>query len=107
MLLTFDQLDAVIDQVGGEVLDLLLAELDLLDALDDLVIGEEALLLSRGDELVEFLDVGKSNVDSEHLCTTSGYDFRWRGTTIERTTDAGSLLRLTSRRVTLHQDSPN
>ncbi len=76
MLLALDQLDAVVDQVGGEVLDLLLRELDFLDPLDDLVVGEEALLLSRRDELVEFLDVGKSNVDSEHLSTTSGYDVR-------------------------------
>jgi hypothetical protein len=29
--------------------------------------------LSRGDELLQFFDVGKSNIDSEHLSTTSGY----------------------------------
>ena len=61
------------DQIGGEVLDLLLRELDFLESLDDLVIGEDALLLSRLDQLVEFLDVGQSNVDSEHLSTTSDY----------------------------------
>ena len=74
MVLALDQLDAVVDQICGEVLDLLLRELDFLDSLDDLVVGEEALLLSRRDQLVEFFDVGKSNVDSEHLSTTSGYD---------------------------------
>ena len=76
MLLAFDELDTVVDQVGGEVLDLLLRQFDFLDALDDLVVGQEALLLSRRYELLELLDVGKSNVDSEHLSTTSGYDVR-------------------------------
>jgi len=76
VLLAFDELDAVIDQVGGEVLYLLLRELDFLDPFDDLVVGQKALLLSRRYELLEFLDVGKSNVDSEHLSTTSGYDVR-------------------------------
>ena len=76
MLLALDQLDAVVDQVGREVFDLLLRELDFLDPLDDLVIGEEPLLLSRRDELLKLLDVGKSNVDGEHLSTTSGYDVR-------------------------------
>src|SRR6266567_6321113 len=72
VLLAFDELDAVIDQIGGEVLDLLFRELDFLDSLDDLVVGQEAFLLSRRDQLVEFLDVGQSNVDSEHESTTSG-----------------------------------
>ena len=72
VLLALDELDAVVDQVGGEILDLLLRELDFLEALDDLVVGEEALLLSRLDELLQFLDFGERNVDSEHLSTTSG-----------------------------------
>ncbi len=66
----------MVDQVGGEVLDLLLRQLDLVDAFDDLVVGQEAFLLPRRDKLLQFLDVGKSNVDSEHLSTTSGYDVR-------------------------------
>ena len=73
VLLALDELDAVVDQVRREVFDLLLRELDFLDPLDDLVIGEEPLLLSRRDELLQLFDVGKSNVDSEHLSTTSGY----------------------------------
>ena len=73
VLFAFDELDAVVDQVRREVFDLLLRELDFLDPFDDLVIGEEPLLLSRRDELLQLLDVGKSNVDSEHLSTTSGY----------------------------------
>ena len=66
MLLTLHQLDAVIDQVRVEVLDLLLCELHLLEALDDLVVGEEALVDALGDELVKLLDVRKRDVDGEH-----------------------------------------
>src|SRR6266567_3003803 len=72
VLLAFDELDPVVDQIRREVFDLLLGELDFLDSFDDLVIGEESFLLSRRDQLVEFLDVGQSNVDSEHESTTSG-----------------------------------
>ena len=39
---------------------------------DDLVVGEEAFLLPRLDELLQLLDLGKSDVDSEHLTPTSG-----------------------------------
>jgi hypothetical protein len=73
VILALDQLDALVDQIRREVLDLLLRELDFLDSLDDLVIGEDALLLSRLDQLVEFFDIGQSNVDSEYLSTTSDY----------------------------------
>ena len=72
MLLAFDELDAVVDQIGGEVFDLLLGELDFLEPFDDLVVGEEPFLLPRRNQLLEFFDVGKSNVDSEHESTTSG-----------------------------------
>ena len=72
MLLALDELDAVVDQVRREVLELLLRELDLLDARDDLVVGEEALLLARLDELVQLLDLGKRDVDREHMTPTSG-----------------------------------
>ena len=84
MLFALDELDAVIDQVRREVLDLLLGELDFLDPLDDLVVGEEAFLLSRRDELLQLFDVGKSNVDSEHLSTTSGFAWADGGTTETR-----------------------
>ena len=58
VLLAFHELDAVVDEVGREVFDLLLRELDFLDSLDDLVVGEEALLLTRRNQLLEFFDVG-------------------------------------------------
>ena len=63
---TFDQLDRVVDQVRVEVLDLLLRELHFLQTGDDLVVGEEALLLTVLDELLELLDLGKGDIDGEH-----------------------------------------
>ena len=42
-------------------------QLDLLEAVHDLVVGEEAFLLPRFDELVEFFYVGEGDVDSEHV----------------------------------------
>ncbi len=71
MLLTFDELDPVVDQVCREVLELLFRELDLLDSRNDLVVGEEAFLLARLDELVQLLDFGKRDVDREHQTPTS------------------------------------
>ena len=65
MLLALQQLDAVVDQVRVEVLDLLLRSLDVLEPGDDLVVGEEPFLLSVLDELVEFLDLWQRNVDGE------------------------------------------
>ena len=57
VLLALDELDAVIDQVRVEVLDLLLGEIDVLEALDDLVVGEDPLVEPLLDELVELLDL--------------------------------------------------
>ena len=71
VLLALDELDAVVDQVRREVLELLLGELDLLEPGDDLVVGEEALLLAGLDELVQLLDLGKGDVDREQLTPTS------------------------------------
>ncbi len=76
MLLPLDELDTVVDQVRSEIFDLLLRELDFLDSLDDVVIGEEPLLLPGRDELVQLLDVGKNNVGSEHLARPPAYDVR-------------------------------
>src|SRR5439155_172429 len=73
VLFPFDELDAVVDQVRGEVFDLLLRQLDFLEPFDDLVVGEEAFLLPRIDQLLQFFDVGERDVDGEHLSTTSGY----------------------------------
>jgi hypothetical protein len=79
VVLALDELDAVVDQVGGEVFELILRELDFLHTGDDLVIGEEALLLPRLDELLELLDLGESDVDGEQLSSTSGFDVGSRG----------------------------
>src|SRR5471030_1320248 len=65
-MLTLEQLDTMVDQVGREVFKLFLRELDLFEAGDDLVIGKEALLLPRLDKLGEFFDLGERDVDSEH-----------------------------------------
>ena len=56
----------MVDEVGVEVLDLLLGEVDLLEPRDDLVVGEEPLLLPLGDELVQLFDVGEGDVDRQH-----------------------------------------
>jgi hypothetical protein len=76
--LAFDDVDAVLDQVRVEVLDLLLRELNVLARGRDLVVGQEAFLPPFGDELVELFDVRKRDVDGEHVpnlpglgCTTA------------------------------------
>ena len=66
MLLPLDQLDRVVDGVGGELFELLLRQLDVLERVDDLVVGEESLFLPLLDELVQFLDVWQSDLDGEH-----------------------------------------
>src|SRR5205085_8954024 len=65
VVLARDQVDPVVDQVGVEVLDLLLRELDLFEPADDLVVAEEPFLLSVLDELVQFLDVRQRDVDRQ------------------------------------------
>ena len=66
MLLALHQLDAVVDQVRVEVFDLLLRQLDLVEALDDLVVREESLLHAVLNELLELFDVREGDVDGEH-----------------------------------------
>ena len=56
----------MVDQVGVEVLDLLLGELDVLEPGDDLVVGEEPLLGSLLDKLLKLFDFRKSDIDGEH-----------------------------------------
>ena len=56
----------MVDQIGIEVLDLFLGELDLLEPGDDLVIGEKPFLLALRDELLELFDLGESDIDGEH-----------------------------------------
>ena len=66
VLLALDQLDPVVDQVGVEVLDLLLRELDVLEPGDDLVVGQEALLVAVLNELLKLFDVRQRDIDGEH-----------------------------------------
>ena len=66
VLLSLDELDRVVDRIGGELLELLLRQLDVLERVDDLVVGEEPLLLPLLYELVQFLDVWQSDLDGEH-----------------------------------------
>ena len=66
VLLTLDQVDAVVDQVRVEVLDLLFGEIDVLEAGDDLVVGQKPLLLPFLDELLDLFDVRQRDVDREH-----------------------------------------
>src|SRR6266567_9581455 len=53
MGLALDELDAVIDQIGVEVFDLLLAELDFLEPGSDLVVVEDSLLETLLDQPLE------------------------------------------------------
>src|SRR5688572_6547767 len=76
VLLPFDQLDRVVDEVRVEVLDLLFGEVDFLEPRDDLVVGEESLLCSVLYQLVELFDVREGDVD----CEQAGPLFRSRGT---------------------------
>jgi hypothetical protein len=79
VLLALEEVDSVLDEIRVEVLDLLLRELHFLQTADDLVVGQEALFLALGDELLELLDLGKRDLDREHVlepprtsrCTTA------------------------------------
>ena len=78
MLVAFDELDRVVDQIRVEVLDLLLRELDLFEPRDDLVVREEPLLEPLLDEALELLDLGEGNIDRQHgpgflLSRSNGY----------------------------------
>ena len=66
MLLPLHQLDSVVDEVRVEVLDLLLRELDVLEPVDDFVVGQEATFDAGLNELLEFLDLRESDIDGEH-----------------------------------------
>jgi hypothetical protein len=64
--LALDELDAVVDQVGVEVFDLLLGELDLVEPGGDLVVVQDSLLEPLLNQLLEFLDLGERDFDGEH-----------------------------------------
>src|SRR5207253_7309596 len=76
--LALDELDSVVDQVGVEVLDLLLGELDVLEPGDDLVVGEESLFRSVRDELLKLLDFRERDVDGEQVAASG---LSWLGGT--------------------------
>jgi hypothetical protein len=61
-----EQLDVVVEQVGVEVLELLLGELDLLQRRGDLVVGQVALVVAFLNQRPQLLDVRKRGVDREH-----------------------------------------
>ena len=68
VLLPFDQLDVVVDQVRVEVFDLLFRELDFLEPGDDLVVGEEAFLRVRPRRASGALRLrGAASLDGEQL----------------------------------------
>ncbi len=78
MLDAFVELDRVVDQVRVEIFDLLLRELDVVEARDDLVIGEEPFLDPLLDQALELLDFGKGDIDGQHdpgflLSRSNGY----------------------------------
>jgi hypothetical protein len=66
VLLPLDELDRMVDRIGGELLELLFRQLDVLERVDDLVVGEESLFLPVLDELVQFLYIWQSDLDGEH-----------------------------------------
>jgi hypothetical protein len=72
------ELDRVIDQIGVEVLDLLLGELDVVEPRHDLVVREEPLLEPLLDQALELLDLGEGDIDGQHglgflLSRSNGY----------------------------------
>src|SRR5512133_2000667 len=75
--LALDELDAVIDQIGVEVFDLLLAELDIVEPRGDLVIVEDALLEAFLNELLELFDLGERDFDGEHRPPLSRAGWTW------------------------------
>jgi hypothetical protein len=90
VLLPLDELDPVVDEVGVEVLDLLLGELDLLEPGDDLVVGEEPLLDAVLNELLQLFDVRQRDLDGQQR--TSAFLAWIDGTTcLERTREPTDL----------------
>jgi hypothetical protein len=63
--LALQQLDPVVDQVGVEVFDLLLRQLDVVEPDRDLVICENALLETFLNEFLELFDFRKGDFDGE------------------------------------------
>src|SRR6185295_3553603 len=64
--LPVEQLDVVVEQVGVEVLELFLGELDLLERLGDLVEREVPLVLAFLDKSLQLLDVRQRDLDRQH-----------------------------------------
>jgi hypothetical protein len=61
-----EELDVVVEEVGVEVLELLLGDLGLLERAGDLVVCEVPLLLALLHQCLELFDIGQSDVDRQH-----------------------------------------
>jgi len=59
--LALDELDAVVDQIGVEAVNLLLAELEILQPCRDLVVVEEPFLETVLGELLQLLNLGTTS----------------------------------------------
>jgi hypothetical protein len=81
--LALDELDSVVDQVRVEVLDLLLAELDVVQAQRDLVVVQDTLLQTLLHELLKLFDLRERDLDGEQ--STSGSRVGWLGRTYSNT----------------------
>ena len=66
VLLTLDEIDALIGEIRVEVLDLLRGQIGSVQCAHDLVVCQEALLLAVLDELLKLVDVWYRDVDREH-----------------------------------------
>ena len=66
VLLALEQVDAVLDEVGVEVLDLLPGEIDVLEPGNDFIEGQKTLLLALLYELVKLFDVRDGDIDRQH-----------------------------------------
>ncbi len=81
--LAFDQLDRTVEQVGVEVVALLLRQLDVLERRGDLVIAQKPLLHACRDEPLQFPGVGttvsRPKPSAEKPCVLYAFDLPLRG----------------------------
>ena len=63
--LALDELDAVVDQVRVEVLDLLLRELDVVEPRGNLVVVEDPFFQTFLDELLKLFNLRERDLDGE------------------------------------------
>ena len=67
MLLALHQIDTVLSQVGVELVELILGQIDLFESPRYLVVGEEAPFLSILGQPLNLVNVWQSDVDREHV----------------------------------------